>query len=85
VTHVEPGSEITLDLHGDLYSLAAVQEAATRFAPQAEIRIEPAGAYHRAIIRPRRAGSRDIVGREFANYALAATLALAPQQEPPGA
>jgi hypothetical protein len=65
--------EVLVDLHADLYPLAAVEQAVAAFATVAACAIEQHGSYRR--VRLRALGGRDasLLRHRFANWALAAS------------
>ena len=63
-----------LKFHGKLYSLAALEEAAKLYGAIAHVKIANGLPYHQVDLRPKGStfdGSRDELGKAFANHALA--------------
>jgi hypothetical protein len=61
---------VTLQLHVDLYPLAAIETAIAAFAAFGEFTVERSGDYHRVTLRPRAGEPGDELGRKFTNYVL---------------
>jgi hypothetical protein len=61
---------VTLQLHAELYPLAAIEAGVQAFAALADFTVERDGDHHRVTLRPRGAGPAEELGRKFANYVL---------------
>lgn len=64
----------TIGLHRDFYRPDAVEKAAAAFAALAECAVEQDGAYVRVSLTARGAGDPELLARQLANWALAASV-----------
>lgn len=71
-----------LELPAEFYRLEALERAAAAFAHLAAIRVEAGGDRHLVHLEPLAGADPEVLSRELANWALAAT-ALERDPEPP--
>lgn len=65
--------EVLLDLHADLYPLAAVEQAMAAFATVAVCAVEKHGPYRRVRVRALSGRDASLLRHRLANWALAAS------------